>query len=122
MQGKSLSRVQSFALELLLVGKERVKARELVESFKLALVAHDPGTWIKQMFPDWIADTEEAGDQPQVEYIQEVKDEDLMDTEGEWRFEKRISPEEAERVLAEMSRNPQGSFGVDEMDDDEGWI
>jgi hypothetical protein len=104
------------------MSKERIKVREFVDQFKLAMVGHDPATWVTKMFPNWPTPENDSEKIVQVEYLDEVSDEDLMDTGGEWRFREKISPEEAERVLAEMARNPRGSFGVDEIDDDEGWI
>ncbi len=109
-------------LELLLLDKERIKVRDFVDRFKLALIAHDPNTWVEEMFPEWVdKSTDDEGQT--VEYIKEVSDHDLMSPEGgEWRFEEKVTPEEAEKILAEMTQNPQGSFGIGDMEDDEGWV
>src|SRR5690606_29158210 len=119
---KRLSRVQAVAMEILLVSQERRKARDFVDRFKLALVGNDPGTWVDKVFPDWAVPKTENPSPSYVQYVDEVTEEDLIDTEGEWRFKEVISPEEAERVLAEMARNPKGSFGVDELGEDEDWV
>lgn len=88
-----------------------------MDRFKLALVSHDP-VWIEKMFPDWSKPKPEG--EVEVEYLKEVSDADL-DQPGEWRFQEKVSPEEAEKILAEMARRPGGSFGLDDMDD-EGWV
>lgn len=98
---------------------ERIKARDFADRLKLALVAHDPGTWVKRVFPNWVNPPAANPEGEEVEYLDEVTDDDLQGG-SEWRFQERISPEEAEKILAEMTANPKGKFGMDELEQ-EGW-
>ena len=93
--------------------EERLKVTDFVERFKLAVVTANPVEWVPRMFPQWTARQE-----PEPE-----DDLDLSDTEGEWVFEDTdVTPEEAERVLREMTAEPGGVIGFDDLPDDEdGW-
>lgn len=112
--GAHLSRVQSMAVEVMLMAEERVKVRDFVDRFRLALVAHDPGTWIERMFPGWGASEPE-------EQVLTVEDFDVTSSgEVEYVFTDTVTPEEAEAILQEMLANKHGVISAD--DADEGWV
>ena len=91
--------------------EEHLKVTDFVERFKLAVVTANPTEWVPRLFPQWVPSGDESED-----------DLDLGDTEGEWVFEEsEVTPEEAERVLQEMTADTGGTIGFDDLPPDEGW-
>ena len=91
--------------------EERLKVIDFVERFKLAVVTANPSEWVPRMFPQWTspgAESEEDLD------LDNIEDEELVFTE-------EVTPEEAERLLQEMTANPGGVIGLDDLPDDEDW-
>lgn len=115
MQGLHISPVQEAALELLLVDEERLKAASFVERFKLAVLGHDPKRWLPVLFPGWVKEGEPH--RPSDAEVVDATTEDLSDTEGTWIFEdSEVTPEEAERALAEMLDERGGSLSLEDFE------
>lgn len=95
--------MQDNSLDLVMLLDRRDQAREFDRRFKLAVVSANPGRYVRQMFPEWFP-PEEVG-----------ADDDLADTSGTWKFESTPSPEEAERILAQMLAEPTGVLTGDEF-------
>lgn len=109
-RGRHLSRVQQFGLELSLILEQRDKAKDYFDRLKFALVS--PLTFAT-LFPEWVKEPE-----PEEE---EVVD-DLDDTEGEWKFTQKVTPEEAERVIKEMMATSSGRVTGDKVVGQDGWM
>ena len=115
--------MQALGVEYLLVTEERLKVREFVERFRLALVTHDPKTWVRRLYPDWAKRAPKADTEPEVEQVEEVTeftDKDLANPEGVFMFPEDMTPEEAERLWQEAISNPEGRVYMSDLDD-EGW-
>ena len=92
--------------------EERLKVTDFVERFKLAIVSANPSEWVPRMFPQWASPGAESSE-----------DLDLDSIEGEELvFTEQVTPEEAEELLREMTANPGGVIGFDDLpDDSEDW-
>lgn len=92
LTGKHLSRVQEYALDLLMIAEARDNSRKMTEEFKRAILSADPGRFIPLLYPEWAV----KGDA-------DITDEDLVESEGEWKFETtNFDPEDADAMLASL--------------------
>jgi hypothetical protein len=117
LQGRHLSSVQEFGLQILHIADAREKRNDFDERLKIALVGHDPAYFIPRVFKELAepAKVREA----RVEDLELVEvpmapDEDLSDTEGMWRFTGDVTQEEAERIMRSFS--PQGTLSASDID------
>lgn len=78
---------------------------------KLALITHDPSTYMPAFFgDDQVPSTKTPPQEVQVE------DFDPNDTAGEWKFtEEKIDPAEAERMLQDMLSDSGGVLSSADM-------
>jgi hypothetical protein len=107
--GKHLSPVQWAAIELMLVLEAKEKAEAFTDDFRLAAVSADPARFVPLMFPEWMNKDEEVRTSEDAEAI-------IEGTSGSFKFTEQITPEEAERALAEMLANPVGTLSADDID------
>ena len=113
LRGNSLSRVQAIGMEMLMVMERREESEGFVDRFKLALVAHDPGTWALKLYPELLSLPRGS----QVVTDDEIGEEDLYNSEGAWEFTEPMTPEEVQRIIGEMIANPVGTFDFDDLDE-----
>lgn len=77
------------------------RSEESVERVRLALITNSPDRWIPEIFPRW-----GMADMTDQEIDQAMSDPTLT---VEYDLDP-IPPEEAERIMAEMLANPNGSM------------
>lgn len=106
LKGAYLSKVQSYAVELILIGEQRVKALEDKERFKLAVLSADPAFWLPKLFPELAPQSEE--------------EDDVLAPGVEWVFP-QITEEEAQRMLDEFRAQRGGTITLDEIDESD-WV
>jgi hypothetical protein len=98
-----------------MVAEAREKSWLMGEEFKRAIISADPGRFIPLMYPEWGVKTD-----------QDITDDDIRESEGEWKFkDTAVTPEEAERLLTELMASNVISLTGDDVlgsdDEDEGW-
>lgn len=108
-----MSRVQEYALELVMVGEERRKAQDFIDKIKMSVISHDPAFWIDRLFPRW----RQGEDSNEVDLSQVDLDEALEDSDVEWTFD-QVDPKEAERMLAELMASRGGTLSADDLDEE----
>ena len=88
LTGRKLSRVQDFALDLVLVAESRTQAVQTSEAFKLAVISADPARFIPLVYPEWSTS-------------ENITEDDLAESEGSWAFPDLpdFSPEDADALL-----------------------
>lgn len=89
-----------------------------MERFKLALISHDPA-WASTVFPNWHTSDGEPKGEVQYEYVDDIDEDE--ETEGTWVMPE-MTAEERERLLAETLSNPRGTFTIEDLDEEEGWV
>jgi hypothetical protein len=87
------------------------------EALRLALVSHDPAHWIQKLFPELVGPPKTSTNGQKG--VPVSKQEDLADTKGAWQFTEEVTPEEAERIMADMLANPSGTLSAMDLDDEE---
>lgn len=116
--GKHLSPIQGLALELCMIADQRDKALDSARALKLALVSHDPATYLPHFFGDRSVSDEPTPVETSVE--PDFNPADPTATEGEWRFTESVDPSEAEAILADMLAQPSGVL-IAPDGPEEGW-
>lgn len=112
--GRHLSRVQKYALDLVLILEAREKNLALTDAFKMAVISADPGHFIPLTYPEWGTRVDD-----------QITEKDLDDSAGEWSFTGEApSVAEIEATLADLLANDTITLGgpdLDEVQADDGW-
>lgn len=89
-----------------MIADEREKSRSFANQMKLALVGHDPQTYLPLLFGDALTPSTKAPAQQVEPDFDPARD----DTTGEWRFEDQMNPADAEAIMAELLADTRGSL------------
>lgn len=98
--------MQEYALQVLMLLDLKERNERFLDSFKMALISHDPARFVKVLYPQW-SEGEAA------------EEDDLgLDSHegGEWHFAHPMDPEEAEEVMRMMESEVQAAMDADEVD------
>lgn len=98
-----------------MIDEEREKANATVLALKLALVTHDPVTYLPALFGEDQPVSSMSAPTTRIEAPVEP-DIDLAapdGTEGEWQFTETVSPEEAQALMASMLADSTGTLVSD---------
>ncbi len=84
-------------------------------AIKLALITHNPEQYIKLLEEPSIV-VQPPRQTVMGQTVDDITEEDLADTTGEWRFANNVDPAEAEEILAGLMANPGGTLGGNDLE------
>jgi hypothetical protein len=80
--------------------------RKAEETFKQAILSADPMKYLPLLYPEMTTQRVDA----------ETLTQEDLDEAGEWQFEEKIDPREAEQILSTMLASAGGSMGLDDIE------
>lgn len=106
-----MSRPQQRALELLVLDRIQRSNTDQINEIKLAILSNNPAAAPK-LWPDWFPETEE---------VTEENMDEMLDGDGEYRFNTTDSPEEMEALIASLGVGTMTLSDLDSKDPGE-WM